>query len=167
MTTTFTPATGLLASVDLLQVSHGGSVTHGAQGVLRATLRREGWASARSPASDAVGAAAFQSVPLAVPSAASACGAPGAQLWLLLNVRTAAAGRVAVTLLASDARTPLPGFDSPSPFTGNAIRVPAGWTQGGAGNISSDISALAGSSVVVRVELVHAELFAWEVQCVV
>jgi hypothetical protein len=161
------PATGLLASVDLLQVSHGGSVTHGAQGVLRATLRREGWASARSPASDAVGAAAFQSVPLAVPSAASACGAPGAQLWLLLNVRTAAAGRVAVTLLASDARTPLPGFDSPSPFTGNAIRVPAGWTQGGAGNISSDISALAGSSVVVRVELVHAELFAWEVQCVV
>lgn len=148
------------------QRTHGGSVTRGAQGVLRATLRREGWVSARSPAGDAVGAAAFQTVPLAVPSPASACGARGAQLWLLLNVRTAAAGRASVTLLASDARTPLPGFDAPVPFTGNGIRVPAGWTRGGHVT-TNDISALAGTSVVVRVDLVHAELFAWEVQCVV
>jgi hypothetical protein len=72
---------------------------------------------------------------------------------------------VSVTLLAPDARTPLPGFDVPLPFTGNAIRVPVGWRRAGA-NVTHDFSALAGARVVVRVELVHAELFAWEVQCV-
>lgn len=147
------------------QRTHGGSSSFGAQGVLRATLRREGWASARSPASDPVGAAAFQSAPLVVPAAAGACGARGAQLWLLLNARTAVAGSVSVTLLAPDARTPLPGFDVPLPFTGNAVRVPVGWRRAGA-NVTHDFSALAGARVVVRVELVHAELFAWEVQCV-
>jgi len=147
------------------QRTHGGSVSHGAQGVLRATMRREGWVSARSPASDPVGAAAFLTVPLVVPSAAAACGAPGAQLWLLLNARTAAAGSVSITLLAADARTPLPGFDTPTPFTGNAVRTPVGWARGG-GNVTNDISALGGTSVVVRADLVHAELFAWEVQCV-
>ena len=150
------------------QRTHGGSVSHGAQGVLRATMRREGWVSARSPASDPVGAAAFLSVPLVVPSVASACGAPGAQLWLLLNARTAVAGRVSITLLASDARTPVPGYDTPTPFRGNAVRAPVGWARGGAagGNVTNDISALGGSSVVVRADLVHAEIFAWEVQCV-
>jgi len=150
------------------QRTHGGSITHGAQGVLRATLRREGWVSARSPASDPVGAAAFLTLPLAVPPTATVCAATGAQMWLLLNARTAAAGCVSVTLLSPDTQTPLPGFDVPSPFTGNAVRAPVGWVRGGsAGNVTSDISSLQGTSVVVRVDLVHAEVYAWEVQCVV
>jgi hypothetical protein len=149
------------------QRTHGGSTAHGAQAVLRATLRREGWAAARSPPGDPVGAAALVTAPLAVPAPASACGARGAQLWLLLNARTAVAGSVAVTLLAADARTPLPGFDAPVPFTGNAVRTPVGWARAGAGNVTNDLGALAGTTVVVRVDLVHAELFAWEVQCVV
>lgn len=147
------------------QRTHGGSIAHGLQGILRATLRREGWVSARSPASDPVGAAAFLSEPLVVPDRATVCGAPTAQLWLLLNVRTSVAGRVSVTLLAPDL-TPIPGFNVAVPFTGDAIRAPVGWSSAGANVTSYDFSALAGSSVIVRVELVHAELFAWEVQCV-
>ena len=147
------------------QRTHGGSISHGAQGVLRATLRREGWVSARSLSSDAVGSAAFSTVPLVVPTTENVCGAPDAQLWLLLNARTAVAGVVSVSLLASDGRTTLPGYDVPVPFTGDAVRVPVSWSRGG--NVtSSDFSALAGVSVVVRVDLVHAELFAWEVNCV-
>lgn len=148
------------------QRTHGGSIAHGFQGVLRATLRREGWVSARSPASDPVGAAAFLSEPLVIPDRATECGAPDAQLWLLLNARTSVAGRVSVTLLAPD-QAPIPGFDVAVPFTGDAIRAPMGWMSAGGSNVTSyDFSALAGSSVIVRVELVHAELFAWEVQCV-
>ena len=76
---------------------------------------------------------------------------------------------MSITLLTSDARTPVPGYDTPTPFTGNAVRTPVGWARGGGAagnNVTNDISALGGTSVVVRADLVHAELFAWEVQCV-
>ena len=130
-----------------------------------AALRREGWAGVRSLPGDPAGSGAFTTQALTVPHPGQACGAPSAQLWLLLNARTAVAGLVSVALLAADGRTPLPGFATPVPFTGDAVRVPAGW--GADGNITHDLSALAGASIVVRVDLVHAELFAWEVQCVV
>jgi hypothetical protein len=160
------------------QRTHGGSQRGAFQGVLRATLRREGWAGLRSPAADPAGAGEFTTVPLSVPRPADACGAPGAQLWLLLNAAAAVAGRVAVTLLNATTGMPLPGFSAPVPFTGDAVRWPAAWAAaagdpGGApkSDIStlagtSDISSLAGTSVVARVQLVHAQLFAWEVQCV-
>jgi len=150
------------------QRTHGGSVSFGAQGVLRATLRREGWVSVRSPASDPIGAAAFVTKPLLVPVFPGACGAGGAQLWLLINARTAVAGRVSVTLFSSDALTPIPGFNQSVPFMGDAIRAPVGWVRASLReNFTNDLSALSGQRVVLRVELVHAELFAWEVQCVV
>ena len=149
------------------QRTHGGSAHPGPfQGVLRATLRREGWAGLRSP-QDPTGAGAFTTSPLAVPHPAEACGAPGAQLWLLLNAATSVAGGVAVTLLDAATMAPLPNFSAPLPFTGNAVRWPAAWAPAsGGGGPNRDLGALAGTSVVARVALVHAQLFAWEVQCV-
>jgi hypothetical protein len=102
-----------------------------------------------------------------VPRPAEACGAPGAQLWLLLNAATSVAGGVAVTLLDAATMAPLPNFSAPLPFTGNAVRWPAAWAPAaGGGGPNRDLAALAGTSVVARVALVHAQLFAWEVQCV-
>jgi hypothetical protein len=115
------------------QRTHGGSQRGAFQGVLRAALRREGWAALRSPAADPAGAGEFTTAPLSVPSPAGACGAPGAQLWLLLNAAAAAAGRVAVTLLNASTGAPLPGFSAPVPFTGDAVRWPAAWAAGPGG----------------------------------
>jgi len=152
------------------QRTHGGSAVAGGpfQGVLRATLRRDGWAAIRSPEADPVGSASFRTEPLLVPQPVAECGAPGAQIWLLLNAQTAAAGRVAVTICSPTSLAPLPGFDMPVPFTGNSVRAPAGWATSNdpAQPAAYDLSSLAGTSVVVSVELVHARLFAWEVQCV-
>lgn len=153
------------------QRTHGGSAASpGFQGILRATLRREGFVAARSPPNDPVGAASFTTVPLLVPSPAVACSGVGnaTSLWLLLNARTAVAGSVAVTLLNATSLAPLAGFDTPVPFTGDAVRTAVGWatTDDPARPVAHDIGVLAGQSVVVSVTLVHAELFAWEVQCV-
>lgn len=153
------------------QRTHGGSGTHpGFQGVLRASLRREGFASASSPRDDPVGAAAFRTVPLVVPQPAAACGgAPGAALWLLLNARTGVAGSVAVTLLNATTLAPIPGYAAPVPFTGDAVRVPVGWatTDEPDTPVAYDLGPLAGEAVAVSVALVHADVYAWEVQCVV
>ena len=167
------PYTVPSAQVGLLywgaQRTHGGHGTSpGFQGVLRATLRREGFASASSPLGDPLGSAAFRTTPIVVPQPAVACGASDSSLWLLLNVRTGVAGSVAVTFLDPDTQLPLPGFDIPLPFTGNAVRAPVGWaTVNDPENpVAHDIGPLAGQAVVVNVALVHADLYAWEVQCV-
>jgi hypothetical protein len=153
------------------QRTHGGSATGaraGFQGVLAAGMRREGWAGLRSPPGDPAGAGAFTTLPLVVPSAAAACGAPGAQLWLLLNAATSVAGGVGVALLDAGTLAPLPGFGAPCDFTGNAVRWPAAWATAGdpAQPCTSDLAGLAGRSIVARVALRHAQLFAWELQCV-
>jgi hypothetical protein len=153
------------------QRTHGGSASAagaGFQGVLVASMRREGWAGLRSPPGDPAGAGAFTTLPLTVPSAAAACGAPGAQLWLLLNAATSVAGGVGVTLLEAGTLAPLANFSTPCEFTGNAVRWPAAWATAGdpAQPCSRDIAGLAGRSIVASVALRHAQLFAWELQCV-
>jgi hypothetical protein len=152
------------------QRTHGGSITTGFQAVMRATLRREGWAAASSPLNDPFGQAEFVTLPLTVPTpnSSTTCGA-SAQLWLLINARTSVAGRIAVTLLHPVTLVPLPGFDTPIVFTGNAIRAPLAWStiNNPSHPTTSDISSLAGQQIAVCVNLVHASLFAWEVQCVV
>ncbi len=153
------------------QRTHGGSASApsaGFQGVLTASLRREGWAGLRSPPGDPAGAGAFTTLPLTVPRAADACGAPGAQLWLLLNAATSVAGSVGLALLDGATLAPLANFSTPCVFTGNAVRWPAAWATAGnpAQPCTRDISSLAGSSVAARVALRHAHLFAWELQCV-
>jgi hypothetical protein len=151
------------------QRTHGGSGSQRAlQGVLRASMRREGFVSASSPSVDPLGSASFRTVPMIVPQPVSVCGSSNSSLWLLLNARTGVAGSVAVALLDPNTLTPLPGFGTPLPFTGDAVRTPVGWATVNepTNPVAHDISPLAGQAVVVSVELVHADLFAWEVQCV-
>jgi hypothetical protein len=151
------------------QRTHGGSGTgHAFQGVFRATLRREGFVSASSPPSDPLGSASFRTTPVTVPQPSVACGSSNSSLWLLLNARTGVAGSVAITLLDPSTLAPLPGFDIPLPFTGDAVRVPVGWATVNDPNdpVAYDLGALAGQAVVINVVLVHADLYAWEVQCV-
>ena len=152
------------------QRTHGGAATTAGafQGVLVAGLRREGWAGVRSLPGDPAGSGAFSTLPLTVPDPAAACGAPRAQLWLLLNAATSVAGGVGVALLDGATLAPLANFSAPLEFSGNAVRWPAAWATTGEPRqpIARDISSLAGRSVVARVALRHAQLFAWEVQCV-
>lgn len=148
----------------------GSSDTPGVfQGVLRAALRREGFAGLRSPPTlDGYGAAELATVPLAVPSPRDACPSPRHELWLLLNVQASVAGGVRVALLApAAASAPLPGraLADAAPFVGDAVRAPATWRDEG-GGLVRDLAPFAGSQVVVQVELLHATLWAWEVQCV-
>jgi hypothetical protein len=143
--------------------------TPGFNGILRASLRREGFAGLRTPAGDPVGAGALTTVPLLVPQPAAACGNASAQLWLLLNVQTSVAGGAAVALLTPGSLAPLPGRGPQDalPFVGDHVRAPVGWAPGGAGGDPvRDLSPYAGSQVVLSVRLVHAHLFAWELQCV-
>lgn len=154
------------------QRTHGGESAGAFQGVLRADMRREGYAALRSPPDDPVGAGSFRTLPLVVPSASTACsGQPGAQLWLLLNAQTSVAGQVTLALLQPGTLEPIPGY-SPTmsvPFYGDSVRTPAGWAPGGNGTsplLSRDLAPLAGQSVVVLVSLTHAQVFAWVLQCV-
>lgn len=153
------------------QRTHGGSAGSPGpfQGVLVAALRREGWAALRSPANDPAGVGSFTTAPLTVPNPATLCGSgPGAQLWLLLNAATSVAGAIGVELLDGATLAPLPNFSLPLPFTGNSVRWPAAWatTDSPQEPVLRDIGGLAGTSIAVRVTLTHAQLFAWEVQCV-
>ena len=116
-----------------------------------------------------MGAGALTTVPLLVPQPAAACGNVSAQLWLLLNVQTSVAGGAAVALLTPGSLAPLPGRGPQDalPFVGDHVRAPVGWAPGGAGGDPvRDLSPYAGSQVVLSVRLVHAHLFAWELQCV-
>jgi hypothetical protein len=152
------------------QRTHGGSASSPLpfQGVLVASLRREGWAGLRSPALDPAGAACFTTEPLPVPDPAAVCGSPGAQLWLLLNGATSVAGSIALQLLDGASLQPLANFSEPLPFTGNSVRWPAAWASAAEPlqPVLRDIGGLAGRSIAVRVALLHAQLFAWELQCV-
>ena len=131
-------------------------------------MRREGWAGVRSLPGDPAGSGAFTTQALTVPHPGQACGAPSAQLWLLLNAATSVGGGVGVTLLDGASLAPLGNFSTPAEFTGNSVRWPAAWATAGQPlqPVSRDLSSLAGSSVAVRVALRHAQLFAWELQCV-
>lgn len=154
------------------QRTHGGDAGGGFQGVLRASVRREGFAAIRSPPADPLGRAAFRTLPLTVPAPAAACpGLAGAQLWLLLNAQASVAGGVTVALLAPGSLAPLPGYEPQSAvaFVGDAVRAPAAWAPGGNASspaLSRDLAPLAGTAVVVQVGLTHAQLWAWQVQCV-
>lgn len=155
------------------QRTHGGDSSQGFQGILRASLRRESFAAIRTPPTDPIGTASFRTLPLTVPSPASSCpGSPSAQLWLLLNLQTSVAGQVTVGLLAPTTFAALPGFEPVNavPLLGDAIRMPVGWAPGGNASsplLSYDLAPLAGRDVVVQVNMTHAQLWAWEVQCVV
>lgn len=146
----------------------------GFNGIMRASMRREGFAGLRTPAAgDGVGAGALRTLPLLVPQPAAACGNASAQLWLLLNVQTSVAGGAAVALLAPGSLAPLPGraLADAAVFVGDAVRAPVGWRAAAGGARSSaplvrDLAPFAGTEVVVLASLVHAQLWAWEVQCV-
>jgi hypothetical protein len=108
-------------------------------------------------------------VPLLVPQPQAACGSASAQLWLLLNVQTSVAGGAAVALLAPGSLAPLPGRGPADalPFYGDSVRAPASWAPAAAGGDPvRDLAPFAGTQVVLSVSLVHAHLFAWELQCV-
>ncbi len=146
----------------------GPALDPGFNGILRGALRREGFAGLRTPPGDPVGAGALTTVPLLVPHPAAACGNASAQLWLLLNVQTSAAGGAAVALLTPGSLAPLPGR-GPSdalPFVGDSVRAPVGWAGAEGGGAVRDLAPFAGEQVVISVALVHAHLFAWELQCV-
>ena len=142
----------------------------GANGIFRGSLRREGYAGLRTPTGDPAGAGAFTTVPLLVPQPAAACGSASAQLWLLLNVQTSVAGGASVALLAPGSLAPLPGRGPAEalPFFGDSVRAPASWAPAAAagGDPVRDLAPFAGTQVVLSVSLVHAHLFAWELQCV-
>ena len=146
------------------------SADPGANGIFRGSLRRNGFAGLRTPAGDPAGAGAFTTVPLLVPQPAAACGSASAQLWLLLNVQTSVAGAAAVALLAPGSLAPLPGRGPADalPFYGDSVRAPAAWAPaaGAGGDPVRDLAPFAGTQVVLSVSLVHAHLFAWELQCV-
>ena len=144
-------------------------------GILRATLRREGFGGISSPSSVAqnpAGVGSFRTVALTVPSAATSCpSSSGYELWLLLNAETSAAGQILASLLDATTLQPLPGFAEADavPWIGNAVRAPVQWGSSSTTNAtttSADISQLDGKQVVVAVALRHAKLWAWEVQCV-
>ena len=145
------------------------STDPGANGIFQGSLRREGFAGLRTPTGDPAGAGAFTTVPLLVPQPAAVCGSASAQLWLLLNVQTSVAGGATVALLAPGSLTPLPGRGPAEalPFFGDSVRTPAAWAPGAAGGDPvRDLAPFAGTQVVLSVSLVHAHLFAWELQCV-
>ena len=151
------------------QRTHGGSASNSSfEGILRATLRREGFACLRTPSSDPVGLASFTTIPLAVPKTKDVCGSSNSQLWLLVNAKTSVAGKVSVTFLTPSTLSPLLGFDIPIPFTGDSVRAPVKWAtvNNPTHPYISDISTLGGSDIVIKVDLVHAQLFSWEVQCI-
>ena len=141
----------------------------GANGIFRGSLRREGFAGLRTPTGDPAGAGAFTTLPLLVPQPAAACGSASAQLWLLLNVQTSVAGGAAVALLEPGSLAPLPGRGPADalPFFGDSVRAPAAWAPSAAGGDPvRDLAPFAGTQVVISVSLVHAHLFAWQLQCV-
>lgn len=73
---------------------------------------------------------------------------------LLLNVKCAAEGRVRAALLNADG-TPIPGFDLADcdPLTGDAVRGAVQWKG------SSDVSALKGKPVRVKLQLERSNLY--------
>jgi len=151
------------------QRTHGGEIRNTTfQGILSATLRREGFAAIRSPSDDPIGSASFTTVALAVPQPKDVCGFPNSQLWILINAKTSVAGSVSMVLLNPETLAPIRGFDSPIAFTGDSVRAPVTWAS--IDNPSNpkvnDISKLSGGNIVAQVQLVHAKLFALEVQCV-
>jgi len=151
------------------QRTHGGEINNSSfQGILRATLRREGFAAIRTPIDDPLGSALFTTVALAVPQPKDVCGSPNSQLWILINAKTSVAGSVSMTLLTPQTLVPIPGYDVPLPFSGDSVRTPVTWasTNDPSSPNLNDISKLAGNNIVVQVQLVHAQLFAFEVQCV-
>ncbi len=141
-------------------------------------MRREGFAGLRTGLGDPVGAGAFTTIPLMVPHPEAVCPPPTTanattqsqqqQLWLLLNVQTSAAGGASVALLTPGTLTPLPGrgHGDALPFVGDTVRAPVGWAGVGGGGTVRDLAPFAGTQVVLSVTLVHAHLFAWELQCV-
>jgi hypothetical protein len=141
----------------------------GFNGIMRASMRREGFAGLRTPAAGdgGVGAGALRTLPLLVPQPATACGNASAQLWLWLNVQTSVAGGAAVALLAPGSLAPLPGraLENAAVFVGDAVRAPVGWRAAAGAPLVHDLAPFAGTEVVVLVSLVHAQLWAWEVQC--
>jgi hypothetical protein len=108
--------------------------------------------------------------PLLVPQPAEVCGGnASAQLWLLLNVQTSAAGGASVALLAPGSLAPLPGRGPADalPYVGDNVRAPVSWAPSAAGGAPvRDLAPFAGTQVVLSVKIVHAHLFAWQLQCV-
>ena len=145
-------------------------VDAGFNGILRGSLRREGFAGLRTPFGDPTGAGSFTTVPLLVPQPTAVCGGnASAQLWLLLNVQTSAAGGVSVALLSPGNLEPLPGRGPADalPFVGDVVRSPVAWAPSAEGGEPvRNLAPFAGTQVVISVSLVHAQLFAWELQCV-
>lgn len=131
-------------------------------GVLRATMRRDGFASISTLSDDptALPNGTFSTQPLTLP----ACPSDG-ELRLLLNAHTSTAGWVFVGLRNATTGKPLPGFSSADAvgFKGNAIRVAARWNA--TGTPTSSLAPLAGESVRVDVLLSAAEVFAYEFAC--
>jgi hypothetical protein len=169
--------TGSPTSVDLLywgsQTTHagGGAFLYtqwpGAfSGILRARVRREGFAAVACEGQAALAGCAWASVAIQLPSLAACGGSPGLSLWL--NARTSVAGYVRVQLQPGPGLPPFPGFGAAeaAPFVGDSIRAVVGWNVTGDGTLVTDVSPLRASSpLVVNVSMLHARIYAWEWRC--
>jgi len=188
----YTPSPFVWLLYHATQATHAGAAHEWPSvftGVLRARMRREGFAGLATPRGDPTGygMGAFATVPLSLPDpAAGACNNTASQLWLLLNAETSVAGNITVAVLDAGTLQPLPGYshDDSVPVWGTSVRSPVGWLRPTASQPSQplrstpippsatyDLTPLARSppagGVMLHVAMVHATLYAWELQCVV
>jgi hypothetical protein len=137
-------------------------------GILRADIRRDGFASLSSinDAAQVVNGT-FRTVPLLLPSAAECAAANHSQTGLLLatNTETTTAGALTVAVLNATSGLYIPGFspDEAVLFKGNQIRVPSAWNRSGV--VVTDLSPLRGTPIQLEFNLSHADLYAWDLQC--
>jgi hypothetical protein len=167
--------TGNPTSVDLLywgsQTTHAGGGAYlfsqwpGAfSGILRASVRREGFVAVACEGQAALAGCTWVSVEMLLPSEA-ACGNESTGLSLWINAQTSVAGFIRIALQRGPNLPPIAGFSASNavPFIGNSIRAVVGWNV--TGSLITNLAPLRATPLVVNVSMLHARLYAWEWRC--
>ena len=152
------------------QSHHFGNTTNG---IGRVRLRRDGFASWKSPTGSSPGI--LTTVPLPM---IQSCSNTTTRPVLLINAdtttvatvsiptsttRTTAVGSVRVGFIDAESGADVPGFelDKSDPISGNHARAVVSWV--GNADLSKLVSA---SELKLRIELRQASLYAWEWRCI-
>lgn len=131
-------------------------------GVVRARLRREGFASLSTGRDVAAPMGSATTTLRLMPSPAAACGSAGSWLQLRLNYAAETGGNVTVALLGAGGAA-LPGFSEADsvPLRNNEVRGLVQWGEPPGSNLAS----LAGKEVSLQLTIANAQVYSWVIVC--